>query len=428
MNSPRWRHRLVALLALLTLVAAACGSDDDGGVSTGGDGEPGVTAGFDGTTITLGVITPTTGPVAVIGLPLTEGTRTAVAEINAAGGIAGKYPIDLAVEDSAYDAPTAVQKYTALKDQVVMFAQLLGTPIVSALLDSLKEDQILAQPATLDAFWVREPNLIPVGAPYQIQAANGADWWINQEGNDDAVMCWAGHDDPYGDAGLEGFEFAAEQLGFEIAAEVRFASTDTAPEAQGPNATRLAEAGCTFVFLTATPSTTGALVGAAAAGGFTPQWLGQSPTWVNALAQSEALAPVLKSFFAVVTDGGLWGDETIPGMVTMLGSVAEYVPEQAADIYFIFGYAAMKSVAQVLEAAVEAGDLSHAGLLAANASLDTITTDDLFGDYGWGDAADRVPPRVSRIFSIDPESPTTGFFVPLTDPFSSDAAEAYDFG
>jgi len=434
MQTKRWRRTLVASMLAMALVASACGDDGETDTTTtdtttdGTDGgsEPATAPGFDGETIRLGVITPTTGPVAVIGNPLTAGNQVRVDAINAAGGIAGKYPIELAVEDSAYDAPTAVQKYTSLKEDVVLFAQLLGTPIVSALLGELETDNIVAQPASLDSFWVREDNLIPVGGPYQIQAVNAMDWWVNQEGNADSVICFAGQDDPYGEAGFEGMEYAAEQMGFEIAADVRFAATDTAAEAHAPNVQRLAGAGCEFVFLTGTPSNSGALLGASAGGGFTPTWVGQSPTWVNALAESP-LAPYLAAYYHVMTDGAEWGDASIPGMAQMLDDIAAHRPDQTPDIYFVFGYAAMMAVEQVLEEAVALGDLGRDGIANAMSSIETMEFGDLFSDYGWGPAADRVPPRVSRVFGIDPEAPEAGYFTPLTEPFASDVATAYEF-
>lgn len=433
MRNQRWRRSVAASTLALALVATACGGDEPDTTTDTTDGttdageEPAAAPGFDGETIRLGVITPTTGGVAVIGNPLTAGNQTRVDAINAAGGIGGRYQIELVVEDSAYDAPTAVQKYTSLKDDVVMFAQLLGTPIVNALLGELQSDNIVAQPASLDSFWVREPNLLPVGAPYQIQAINAMDWWVNQEGNTDSVICWAGQDDPYGEAGLEGMEYAAEQLGFEIAAEARFAATDTTGEAQAPNVGRLAEAGCEFVFLTGTPSNSGALLGASAAGGFSPTWVGQSPTWVNALAENEALAPYLEANYHVVTDGAVWGDESIPGMAQMMEDVAAHEPDQQADIYFVFGYGAMMAVEQVLEEAVAQGDLSRVGIGTAMESIETIEFGGLFSDYGWGTADERVPPRVSRVFAIDPGAPEAGYFTPLTDQFASDTAESFEF-
>ena len=426
MHRSKW-WRLMALLSLVALLGAACGDDDDTGtVGDGGDGDLSSAPGFDGTTIKLGVITPLSGPVAIIGEPLTNGQRVFVEGLNARGGIAGQYPVELVEGDSQYDAATAAQQYSSISSDVVMFAQILGTPVVTALLQSLQEDNIVAQPASLDAEWIREQQLLPVGAPYQVQAANALDWWINQEGNADSVICWAGHDDQYGDAGLEGVEAAAAELDFEIAAEVRFSAADATPEAHAPNVGRLAGAGCEFVFLTATPSTAGAILGASAGASFAPTWVGNSPTWVNALATSP-LAPYLAANFRLMTDGGEWGDESLPLMAQMLADIEAYSPDQAPDIYFTFGYAAMNAVTQVLEAAVENGDLSREGIVEAMNGLDVIEFGDVFGDYGWGTPEERVPPRISRVFVVDPEAAASGYLTPVTEQFASATAEALEF-
>lgn len=423
MTENRAMVRMLALVATLMMVAAACGDGGDGG-----DGELGTGPGFDGTTITLGVVTPQTGPVAVIGNPLTRGQQVFFESLNAAGGIGGKYKVELEIADSRYDAPTAVQQYNRLKTDVVMFAQLLGTPIVKALLPQLATDKIVGQPASLDADWLREPNLLALGGPYQIQAINGMDYWITQEGHADDTVCFAGHDDPYGDAGLEGLEFAATELGFEIAEKVRFAATDTDPAAQGPNVARLSKAGCDVVFLTATPSPAGAIMGAAAAGGFAPQWIGQSPTWVTALATSNAdFAGYLAAKFLLVSEGPEWGDTTSTGMKRMIDDIAAYASDQKPDIYFAFGYASAWATSQVLEKAVELGDLSRDGIMTAMEDLGTVSTGGLLGDYEYGAAADRNPPRASRLFKVDPTAADTGYLTAVTDLFASTPAEDFEF-
>ena len=77
---------LAAAALSLVLALAACGGageDDDAG---GGEaGAPGNTAGFDGKTIKLGVLTPLSGTVAVIGQPLTAGNEVWFDALNAEG-------------------------------------------------------------------------------------------------------------------------------------------------------------------------------------------------------------------------------------------------------------------------------------------------------------------------------------------------------
>src|SRR5918995_7443706 len=247
--------RPLALVIAAGLIVASCGGgrDDDEAADEGSEGseggEPTEVPGFDGETIRLGVVTPTSGRVAVIGEPLTNGNRAYWDYVNEEeGGVAGRYQVELVIEDSAYDAPTAVQKYNQIKGDVVMFNQLLGTPIVNALLEQLVADNIVAQPASLDSFWVREGNLLPIGAPYQIQAINGVDWYVTEGGGSaDSAICTLRQDDPYGEAGQEGVDFALEQLGMDLTEEVTFpvANPDFTTQI-----TQLQGAGCEMVWLT----------------------------------------------------------------------------------------------------------------------------------------------------------------------------------
>jgi ABC-type branched-subunit amino acid transport system substrate-binding protein len=410
------RHGLLRLLVALTavgLLAASCGGgrdddddaggDDSGSDEGGGGGDPGEVPGFDGETIRLGVLTPTSGRVAVIGEPLTNGNRAYWDYVNEElGGVGGKYPVELVVEDSAYDAPTAVQKYNEIKGDVVMFNQLLGTPIVNALLEQLDADGIVAQPATLDSFWVREQQLLPLGAPYQIQAINGIDWYVTEGGgSEDTKVCILRQDDPYGEAGLEGVEFALDNLGMELTSEATFPVGNPDFTAQ---ITQLQGDGCELVWLTSTPTDTGSALGKGAELGFEPQWLGQSPSWIGAFIGSP-LEPYLQANYKLVSEGPEYGDESVEGMAELLRIQEEYAPDQVPDTYFNFGYLESMAVHQVLEAAVENGDLSHEGIVEAMNSIDEFTFDGLFGDYGGGEPADRNPPRSNSIFEVDPAKP-----------------------
>jgi len=426
--------RLLALLLALAMLAAACGrdDDDDGGsaqtedtseddAASEGGGEPAETAGFDGTTITLGSLATLTDRVAIIGVPLQNGMMSYFNRVNDEGGIAGKYKIEVLTEDTKYDAPTAAQAYAGLKDRVVMFAQILGTPVVNAVLPQLKADNIVAQPATLDAFWVREQNLLPIGAPYQIQVINGMDWYINEKGSADDTICWVGTDDPYGEAGLEGMEFAAEELGFEIAAQPTFATTDT--EFTAP-INQLKSAGCQAVFGTFTAASLTGLLGAAAQQGFAPVWITQSPSWLSVFAGT-ALKDYLEANYYVVSEGPAWGDESAPGMAEMIEDLEKYFPDQAPDQYYAFGYVEARAVVQVLEKAVEMGDLSREGIIEAMNSLEALDFAGLLGEYSYGPPEDRNPPRANTISKINSTMPV-GLEL-IVEGYESDAAKAYEF-
>src|SRR3712207_679650 len=214
----------LAAVAALGLVGAGCGQDDDEESGGGGGNAAEVKAvpGFDGKTIKLGVLTPLTGPVAVIGEPLTAGNEVYFEAVNKKGGIAGKYKVEIEQADTQYKPDRTVQQYNRLKQDVAPFTQVLGTAPTLAVLPQLAKDKMLAEPASLDAFWVREENMPPIGGPYQIQAINALDYYVNKAGGKGKNICSFIQDDAYGEAGQAGVDFAAEKLGFKVAETQKF--------------------------------------------------------------------------------------------------------------------------------------------------------------------------------------------------------------
>jgi len=424
----RPRTILAAGLTGLALVAAACGSDTSTtSTTTTGGGSAALKAvpGFDpaGKTIRVGIITPLTGAVASIGKPLTAGNEVYFNKVNAKGGVAGKYKIAFDERDSAYVPQQAVQAYNELKGNVVLFAQVLGTASTKAVLTSLKADGVVASPASLDADWVREPNLLPIGGPYQIQAINALTWYVTEGGGMGKKICSLAQDDAYGQAGLQGVDFAAQKNGFTLAAKQSF--TATKGDAASAAVQGLKDAACDAVFLVSTPSDTGKLLGLAATKGFAPQWIGQSPSYTGALAASPLKDYLAKSFM-VASEGTEWGDTSVTGMKDMIADIASFKPDQQPDYYFAFGYNQARAVVQVLEKAVSLGDLSRDGIKKAMEQVGTLTFDGLTGDYPYGKAADRVFPRETTLFKVDPAKPV-GLAV-VKKSFSTDAAKAFTIG
>lgn len=424
--------QLFAGLAAVALIATSCGDDsddDDGGGGDGASGDLETVDGFDGETINLGVLTPTTEAAAIIGEPLTAGNQAYVDYVNEElGGIAGEYQIELVVEDTAYDASVASQAYPDMRDDVVMFLQILGTPIVDALLGDLEADDVVAGPASLDSFWVREPNLMPIGGPYQIQAINGIDWYFSEGGGEGETLCTLASDDEYGDAGVEGVEFIADELGIEIASQATF----PAPAAERPEQTFVSEIsqlesdGCEVIFLVALPTDSGPFADALEeTPGYDPTVLGQSPTWLDAYASNEYMS----EHFYIIAEGPAYGDESVEGMAELIRIQDEYAPDQDPDLYFGFGYNQAHAAVQILETAVELGDLSREGIFEAMEEVGTLTFDGLQGDYEYGPADDRVPPTTSSIFRPDPElggSEGTGLEL-LEQDYEADVAADFEF-
>ena len=272
--------KLGRFLGALVAVALAVGATSQAAFAGGAHSQktPPDVPGFNGSTIKLGAITPQSGIASVVGKPLTEGNRVYWEGKNAKGGVAGKYKVELSIEDSQYQVETALQSYDKIKGDVVAFQQILGTQIVKSVLSRLKAENGYGGPASLEGVWVKDANLMPTGTPYQVLAANGLDWY-QKNGGQGKKVCAMAQDDAYGASGLDGLTQAAKTLKVKVAKTVRYATgSDTSAQVG-----ELADANCDAVVLVSLPNDTGSIVTKMVGRNFTPQVLGIAPSWLSGL-------------------------------------------------------------------------------------------------------------------------------------------------
>ena len=239
--SPSHR-RLLALAATIAVVSAACIRDgDDSGIERA--------PGFDGKTISVGAITTVDGILAPVGQAITAGNRVYWDELNARGGVAGRYPVELRVADARNFESVAVVEYDAMVDDVALLNQIQYTRSINAILPRLKRDNVIALPGSLDAEWLGEPNLMPVGAPSDVQAINGIAYYVQQEGAG-RKLCSLLEDETYGTWGAGGIAFAVAELGVTLTSERTFGPIEInyADHLDG-----LQAAGCEAVVLSGLP-------------------------------------------------------------------------------------------------------------------------------------------------------------------------------
>lgn len=388
------RFRLTACAAVLAAAFAV--------VPAAAQDAPKSVPGFDGKTIRLGLIQPLTGPAAVLGQPVVAGARTWFDYINKEkGGIAGKYKIELVVEDHQNQQAPTVQAYNKIKNDVVMIAQLFGTHTTLAVLPQVNDDKMLVGAGGYDYVFFKEPQLLPVGAPYQIMAVNAIEELVTNRGFKDKAVCALIRDDPYGTAGLEGVEFAAKNLGFKLAAVVRFSAADQ--DFSGQMA-QLKGAGCQLVYVTTIPPQFVRMVGNAVRVNFAPLWLGQFPTWSGVLVDNPAYDYMAKNL-VIASEGPEWGDMSVSGMARMVELQKKFAPEAKPDFFFTIGYKSAQAATEVLEAAVKAGDLSHAGLAKAYAGIAGMSFGGITGDHVYGAPSQRRPPLTSSLFKVNKDKP-----------------------
>ncbi len=364
--------------------------------------EPQPTAGFDGSTLTLGYLVDQSGPLAIIGGPLLAGSQLYWDWVNdELGGIAGKYEVELAVGDTKDSEGQTVQEYQRLKDEVVMFAEVLSTPPVQALLEFLSEDGIVAVPGSLAGAWANEPLLLPSGAAYEYEAINLADWYVNHSelANPDDVYCAVYINDKYGRDSLKGIEFAAERLGFSI---VELQTINRGDRAFTAQVAAFADAGCTVIFAATVPTEQHGMMAEAASQGLDPVWLGLLPSYLNLFA---AGAPDLYSKFYLALDSPELIDLSVPGIAKFQERFERYGSGTLSN-FVLSGYFLQVAVHALLEKAAELGDFSRAGIQDALAQLGEVDADGLAAEnYVYGTPENRRPTSAVRIKGFDATQP-----------------------
>lgn len=419
-RSARMRLVRVCTFASLfvTVFLAGCGSSSGSGIKAG----PGV----DTTkkTIDLGILTPLSGPVAApIGVPLTKGIETYFNAANANGGIDG-YKINLVEKDSQYNPQIQVSMYNQIHDNVLMLAESLGSPTTQAIVSLATRDQMLVSVASLDSILARQQYMILIGTPYRLQVENAFDYIVNKLGDKNPKVGIISQDDAYGQDGLKGYQEAVSCYSLNDVAKATYELTDTSYTAQ---VSAMKQAGAKYVILTAIPTAAAGIIGAAAAIGYFPQWIMNSPAWANGLlGVSPAFTGLLEKSVWVVSQGATWGDTSQPGMAEMLNNIQKYAPSQQPDGYFEFGYAEAKVTAAILKKAIENKDLTRAGLLKAFNSLGTVDLGGLFPTAHYGATPnERVPTRDNSVFGLDTTVPNN--FKNLSGDFTGTCAAQSQF-
>jgi ABC-type branched-subunit amino acid transport system substrate-binding protein len=429
-------HRLgVAGAAVGVLALAACGTS--GATSSGGGGSGAIKGGpgVDTTakTITVGQLTPLSGPVAVIGKPLTSGIEAWFNHVNDNGGLSG-YKINFKdnEKDNQYTPTIESQLYSQIQPNIAMLAQSLGSPTTQAIEQQAITDNILIGTAAQDSEFTTDAHNLQVGNPYNVDDANGVDYIVNKLGKKTAKVGVIYQNDSYGKPALKGIEAGLSAAGLTAVDEEPFNSTDKDFTAQ---VLKLKASGAEYVFCIATPTAAGGIVGKAATSGFFPQWVFQGPAWSEYLMTKDGTAagaqtplfPVLTGTVAPIAHPvwvlgftASWGDTSVAGMAAFLADQQKYFPTQPPDGYYMFGYCLAKAETAILQKAIDSGDLSRAGILAAKQAVGTIDFGGLIPSATYSSTPGPAS-RSSVIAQVDAASP--GFLKVIQPSFQSDVAK-----
>jgi ABC-type branched-subunit amino acid transport system substrate-binding protein len=389
---------MLSVLAAGLLLAGCATTKPEAATSSGPlQTGPGVTD----KTITLGVLTDRTGPFASAGTAIELGRKLYWDAQNAQGGVCSR-TVQFTVKDHGYKTDQAVTAYAQLKDGVLALDELLGSPEIAALSDTLKEDHMPTLAVSWSSALLSNPYVIVAGTTYDVEMINAVSWLMQNKGL--AKSDKVGHiylEGDYGGNALAGSKAAAAQLGVSIV-DTKIKGTDTDLTAQ---VTALHSQGVKYVLVSDSPAQTASAVSVAEANGFDMTFVGSNPSFSPALLAGPVKAALEKRFYVVASTAPYASSEAGPSKLRT--DLAAKFPDQAskASAFVVYGYGQGIIMNKILAAACKNGALTRDGLLTAFHSLTTVETDGLIATLDYSKPG-QIPAR--QVYVVQPDSTVPG--------------------
>ena len=366
--SPRLSRLLAVGLSLSLAVATGACGDKGESSSSGGSGEvktgPGVTA----KTITLGQLTDLSGVFAPLATAFTQTQEMYWKQQNAAGDICGR-KVKLINKDAAYDVQKAVSLYRDFEPDIAAVSQIVGSPIIAALLPSFERDNMLAvgaawPPAFLDA----KPVSI-IGATYDIEAINGIEWLMENKGlkEGDAIGDLYFEGD-FGEGGLIGVKYAAEKHKLKVV-EQKVKATD---EDMSGAAAKFKREGVKAIWVTTAPGQLASLAGVAKSIGLDVPIGTNGPVFGPQLLKT-AVGPTLDKNVTVFNSNAAYSADN-PEVKKLAAAYEKAYPKGVPQQAVVTGWSEAQVMKAVLDKACENKDLSREGIVNAFRQVKGVDT------------------------------------------------------
>jgi ABC-type branched-subunit amino acid transport system substrate-binding protein len=228
------------------------------------------------------------------------------------------------------------------------------------------------------------------GTPYRVEMSNAVDWLAgtleNPKGTRIAAVT---QPDDYGADVLAGIEEAARTHGFDLMTKVTFAPADTDYSSQ---VAALKASGVDHVFMATTPRATAQIVEGCADLGFIPDFIGNTFSFnAEIIIDNPKLKPLFEKSWKTSGAFAHWGED-VPGMHKMLDAIRRYAPDQQPDPFFVQGWIQAAIVAEVLERADAADDLTRPGTVRALQTMTDVETGGLSPRLSYGRESVGQPP------------------------------------
>jgi ABC-type branched-subunit amino acid transport system substrate-binding protein len=412
---------ILAVTLALALAVGACGkADDDGG---GGAGEGGVKTGPGTTadTITLGYLPDLSGVFAPNGKSMMEGAKLYWDAKNKAGGICDRQ-VKINVQDTGYDPQKAVAAYRQMSGDVVGLGLVLGSSITSALLPSVKQQNMFLNFAGWTSDILPSENVAIAGTTYDIEAINAVDFLMKEHGikAGDTV----GHlyfEGDYGENALKGSKHAAGNHDLEIV-EQKITPADSDMTGQ---VAAFKRAGVKAILFSAAPPQAASLAGVAASQKLDVPIVANGPGWTPQLLTTPAAKALIANYYVVSSMAPL--SVQAEGVQKFLAEYEKAHPKGTPSSNgSLYAYAGAQIADAALTKACEDKDLTRKGVLDALRSLDAVDTGGtVAGSLDFTDPAEP-PSRLVYIAKVSKGAP--GGLEAIGEPGTAADAENYDLG
>jgi ABC-type branched-subunit amino acid transport system substrate-binding protein len=352
-------------------------------------------------TITVGMLADLSGIFSPLVVEIVAAQEVYWDMVNREGGIAGRQ-VELVIEDNAYDVPTHMEKYDALRDEVAILSQSTGSPHTSAIADQLVDDDLVAIALSWYSGWPDPDfgqNVFESYTSYCVESMNGLEWLnTNRDVQTVAIISFPGE---YGGDGATGAAMAAEALGLEVVYDGAGEVTPPSPENPNPDwsgvVQQIVASDADVVWTTVNPTALASIMASAVGQGYDGLWSGNSPSYSFKLLGTE-VAPLLDEFYIASTYIVTWGTD-VPGMAEVVDEMTAARPDLAVSDVYILGWTEAQIAHAILEQAAANGDMTRAGIVAA-ANEVTVDFNGLAPSQTWaGDPNDFIV-RESYIYDV----------------------------
>ena len=340
------KNLVAAVLALMLFGGCSAEGETVSDVNTSQTPSVERSIGFDGDIVRLGVIANLTGSEATLDRARLTGVSAYWSDVNMAGGLRGRYAVELAIIDHRGDPQIAAAAIPELLEQVVALA-FVNETAMGAVHPFLVADQVLGVAPTSTLDWESDSRFLTHSPPVEaivlalFQSAPSARWCVVTDGS------------PLG-VSVEAAAFKAARL----AGVQRVTLMDVSEDLRAA----VSAAACEQVLVEAVD-------------GFQETVLASLPA-NRTVYRRAALTPPLENRndieLSYIDSGPAWNVDASTGMRSFLAALLRHAPDTEPDTRIREGYVSQLRLHALLEQAVSLGDLRRSNLFSLSQSHQLI--------------------------------------------------------